>query len=316
MKKFVKSAVLLTAASMWMGCGVELSGEEGNLNFRYLGTEMTAGASAGTLAVGAKVDVEVREVDGEDALAIGEAYSEAADVIDVISAGQMSFTLEAKTAGTARIRAEARSGDGETLEDSVEIRAAEAVEIEFRSRCTDDLFVTDSGAEFGFRLNDMSGTKLTGYGFYPAAVEPAEGGTVKTGDKIDVLELSTGSEPGVYDLVSDLESNPWTFELVSPEQIDFVEVNREDDETVDFVDVGEEVGVALIAMEANGKTVCGPATAAVELTTETPEICQPSYRFWSSLHFVFVEGVSEGMCEVNLQVADTALERTFTVEVR
>lgn len=316
MNQFVKGTALLVAATIWTGCGVQLEGEEGNLSFRYLGTEMTAGASAGTLAVGAKVDVEVREAGGEDALAIAEAYSEAADVIDVIAREEMSFTLEAKEAGTARIRAEARTG-GETLEDSVEIQAAEAVSIEFRSRCTDDVFVTDSGAEFGFRLNDLSGRKLTGYGLYPAAVEPAEGGAVvTTGQKIDVLEVNTGSEAGIYELVSELEGDNWSFQLVSPEQIELVEINREDDETVDQVEVGQEVGVAYFTMTADSKTVCGPARAAVELTTTTPEICQPSYRFLSSLHFVFVEGIAAGDCEVNLAVADTALEQSFTVQVQ
>lgn len=309
------AAVALLGVSM--GCGTELGGEEGNLSFRYLGADLIGGISDGTLAVGSKIDVEVREAEGgETGLPIESAVSEDDAVLSIADLTARQFTLEARTAGESRISVTAAVGE-ESVSDSVTIRSADAGAIVFSSLCEDDLFVTDSGALFGYRMNDANGRKLTGYGYYPVSVDPPDAGTVREDHKeLDRLRIDTGSEPGTYRVVSDLDESFLEFQLVSPEEISSVSINREEDDLAGFIEVGSELGVALVTMEADGKSVCGPARAAIELTTSTPEICEPSYRFLGALHLIFVEGLAEGECVVNLNVADTSLEREFTIEVR
>lgn len=322
MKKLTKNLALGAALSLAVGCGTSIDGEEGNLSFRYLGSDLVGGVSDGNLAVGARIDVEVRaaatedQEAGESALALEEAYSESADVIDVVDQQNLQFTMEAKSAGSARITAAARVDD-EEVSDTVEIRAAEVAGLEFRSRCgDDDVFVTDSGAVFGYRMDDVTGNKLTGYGYYPVSVEPAVGGTVRTDTtEVGVLELTTGAEAGMYELVSDVDDTRYGFQLVAPEEITAVNLEQEGEDLSATVQAGSEVAVALFTMEADGKAVCGPARGAVEITTSSPEICEPSYRFLSSLHLVYVEGLSEGECTVSLSVGDGSLERDFTVTV-
>ena len=311
-----KISAIGLALVMATGCGVELEGEEGELTFRYLDTDFQSSSVSGALATGASIDVEVRAVGGESALSIKEAFSESSDIIDVVNVGERRFTLEAKTEGTARIRAEADGADGETLSDSVEIDSAEVARVTFDSRCTDDVFITDSGAHFVYRMYDSADNRLTGYGVYPVSVDPAEGGSVNPDlQLIDTVDISTGSEPGTYSLVSDVGEASYEFDLVDSDAITNLSLDEDNDETEHSVSTGEEVAVAAFTMEADGKSVCGPARAAIELTTETEDVCSPSYRFLGSLHLVYIEGLAAGDCEVKMEVPGTDIERNFSVEV-
>jgi hypothetical protein len=306
-------ATLLLAAS---GCGVELSGEGGDLNFNYLGTELQSGASSGTLAAGSRIDIELRLPGTSDSLPVRDVFSEASDILDVIHTESHRFTLEALSPGTARIRAEAQGEDAESISDSVEISVATVDRVELGVRCSDPVFVIDSHAQFRYRMFDASSSKLTGYGHFAVAVEPSTGGQINASmTQIEVLEISTGSVPGSYEIVPTVEGESFAFELVAPADIVFASLTEDDDETELSVSVGSDAAVALFNLETGDSTVCGPATAAIDLSTDTPAICEPSYSFYGDLHFLLVEGISAGTCEVRFQIPGTDIEHLYTVEV-
>ncbi len=313
----VPTAAALLTGLFATGCGVELEGEEGELSFRYLGTDLVSGASSGTLATGARIDVELRTPGSDQSLPVREAVSEDSEVLEVLEVLERRFTLSAVAAGEARITAEALGADDEVISDSVSIAVADVDSVRLGVRCPDPVFVTDSRAQFSYRMYDASGSKLTGYGRFDVAVEPDTGGSVNEGiDQIEVLEIHTGSEAGSYELQSTVDDETFAFELVAPGDILFADIRDDDAEEVEHsVAVGSEAAVALFHLETGDATVCGPATAAIDLSVDSPEICEAEYRFVGDLHLLFVNGLSEGSCEVELQIPDTDISETFSVEV-
>lgn len=308
-------------AGLGTGCGVELGGKEGNLNFHYKNADYESGVKTGAIAVGAKVDVEVRQPGEKVALTISEAFSESADIIDVVAQKSTHFTLEALEAGEAEIGVKARAGSS-SVEDSVDITSAELKEIVFNDHCKDSIFLTGSKAQFSYRMRDEAGKRLTGYGLYPVEVEPAEGGAVdESFDQLGLMAIKAGDEPGEYELTSELSERSLSFTLIDPSDITAVELaggdeaEGEEEEIHRQVVIGEEVAVALFTMEAADRQVCGSAEHALELSTSTPEICAPSYRFLSALHLIYVEGLEAGECEVSLSIPGTEFEQEFKVDI-
>lgn len=324
MNLLVKSMVALgIMVGLGTGCGVELGGKEGNLNFRYRNATFESGVQTGALAVGAKVDVEVRQPDGDGALPITEAFSEAADIIDVISRKTNSFTLEALKAGEAEIGVKARAGLT-SLEDAVDIQSAELEKVTISDHCTDSVFLTGTTGYFRYRMNDAAGKRLTGYGLYPVEVEPSTGGDVdQMFNLLGLMAVNIGSEAGEYKLTSELAEQDFTFVVVAPEEIasvDFMdgdEVEEQSGEEVyQQVSVGEKLPVVAFAMEVqDGRQICGSSAQAIELSTSTPEICKPTYQFLSALHMVNVEGLEAGECEVTLSIPGTDYEREYKLDI-
>lgn len=301
------------------GCGVELSGEDGNLNFYYLNTQLQSGVSSGTLATGARIDVALRVPDSDENLPVRDAVSEDSSILDVTNVASHRFTLEGVAPGSARVTGEA-TVDGESVTDSVEISVANVDSLRLGVRCSDPVFVTDSRAQFSYRMYDAAGSKLTGYGRYDVDVEPAAGGTVNDSiTAIELLEISTGSEPGEYLLVPTVgdeeERESFAFELVAPGDITFASITDNDQESATTVAAGQEVAIALFTLETDDKNVCGPADAAVQLSTSTPDICDVSYSFFGDLHILNVQGISEGNCEINFSVPDTDISVDYAVDV-
>ena len=320
-KKSMGLTALLLALTLGIapGCDVELDGDEGNFTFRYLESERDV---ASDLAVGARVDIEVRDAETEAVLALDQVYSEDSQVIEVVDEQARQFTLEAVSAGRARIGADA-TVHGEELSDSVEIRSAEVGEVELSDKCSDGVFLTDNRLRAGYHMRDAAGGRLTGYGHYPVSVEPAEGGTVNEEIRfLGSLEILTGSEPGTFEIVPDVDGGSLSFELIAAADVDELDLVTDHESTAPVVNVGHSEAAVVYGLQAGGRTVCGPLDTSVEITSETPEICQaePGLFFGEldvlSMHTVVVEGLEAGDCEITLSVVDTDLSETFQVEIR
>lgn len=310
------------------GCGVELEGDEGNLSFNYMNTEWRSPPSSGDLAVGAKVDIELTDVRGEpedrddDPLELVEAYSDDAQILEVVDESQFHFQLEAldeSVAEGAQIRATALDADGDELSDSVSIRTAEVDSVDIDSTCSKALYVTDGAARFHYDMRDAAGSRLTGYGYYPVIVEPEPGGSVVDDHGgLQSLVVDAGAEPGTYEIVPDgVGGDAFEFELLEPAEIDELDVavGDDDEETTSSIEVGDTEAVAMFVLGRAGDSICGDAASAVQLESLTPEVCEPSYGFVENLHLVDVEGLAEGQCQVELSVVDTELESTISVDV-
>jgi hypothetical protein len=277
------------------GC-VQIEGEEGNLTFHYLNSFLSGADRDGDIAVGAKVDIKAFDARSSSgpALAIYDAFSDDSQTLDVVLVDESHFTVEAfdesLPMGT-RIHAEATDADGLPLADALPIRTAMASELEIGACDEDAVYLTETRARFTYRMRDAGGARLTGYGYYPVTIEPAEGGTVDADIRLlETLELQTGDTPGTFEITSDLDGATHSFELIDPADIDAIkhvaEERSDEDgseaiedviEPVDELDVEDRSVVAAFYLESQGKLVCPFAEQALHITTETPEICEPSY---------------------------------------
>lgn len=319
-------SVLVVAALMAMGCGVELEGEEGNLTFDYIDTDLRSTPPGGDIAVGAKVDIQVKDarddMHGDVPLELLEAYSDDAAKLDVVAMEHERFTLEAGDASGSegtRIHAEAVGEDGEEISDSTTIESAVAESVEVDSICSPAVYVTDSEAHFNYDMRDGGDSRITGYGYYPLDVEPEEGGAINEGHSyIQTMSVNTGEESGSFELVADeseVDAFSFDFELVEPGDIEHLELSFDHEDTESTLDEGEEDLVAMFEIGADGDLICPGAESALRLESNTPDVCDVSYDFVGNLHFVRAEGLEAGQCEIELGVVDTDLEETISFEV-
>ncbi|RAL20260.1 hypothetical protein DL240_17935 [Lujinxingia litoralis] len=308
---------LALAGTLGTGCGVTIDGEEGNLSFEYANSALS-GAFSKDIAVGAMVDIEVTEPDGEALLPIEEVASSAEDVLSVAEVGTSLFTLLAESEGVARISVTATGPEG-SLSDAVELYAAELARLEIDGTCgADSVYAINSPIELNYRMLDANGKGLNGYGLYPVAVEPAEGGVVNEAfTRLGKIQIHTGDVAGSYQLTSELLDEPYALTLIAPEDIAELDVSHQvDDENIMVVLAGEQQDVAIFAMaDGAGAVVCGPANGAFEMVSQTPEICEAHYGYVMGLHYVKVEGLGVGECEISLSVPGTELSETIQVQI-
>jgi len=165
---------------------------------------------------------------------------------------------------------------------------------------------------------DNMDDSLNGYGYYPVAVEPEAGGDVNEGfTKLGRVQVMSGADAGSYSLTSELAEEPLLFELITAADVTELDVsNQVDGETITTVATGEDRQIAFFAMAGpTGETVCGPAQGVFEMVSQTPEVCEAFYTYALGVHFVNVEGLSAGECEITLSVPDTELSETLLVEI-
>lgn len=321
----LKCSALALIAGVAVGCGVEIEGDEGNLTFNYIDKDFRSAPSNGVIAVGASVDVEVKDARddkaGDVALELIDAYSDDAQTLDVAGVDEYQFTLRAGAESGAEgttIHAEAVGEDGEELSDSAGVETREATEVEVESYCDPAMYVTDSEAWFNYTMRQASGSRVTGYGYYPLVLDDDAGEINEDHDVIQTMSVHTGSEPGSYEIAPDEEEiggSAFEFELVAPEEIEHLELEFDHEDTESTVEVGDTEVVAWFAVGAHGENICPGIEGALQLESNTPDVCEVSYTFLGNLHFVQADGLEAGQCEFELGIVDTDLEETVAFDV-
>ena len=330
MKTKITTLSMAATLALATGCDVEVEGEEGNFNFSYLNSSMS---NSDDLAEGSRADIRVIDLNTDEAVDLSDVFSEDVDTLDVVDVADHEFTLEAKDSGVTQVTAEAAVEDGkDDLSDSFEVRSASASSVEFDDRCDDGVFVAGAAGRMKYTMHDSEGGELTGYGYYPVSVEAGEdllpleledvGEVNEDYSYLGSIEFFTGAEPGIYELVSELNSESAEFEVVAASDIDELSPFT-GDEATGRVDVGDEEPLAaMFIASADEDEVCGPLADVVELTSETPEICEADYHmpFESlggfSIHSLKVTGLESGTCELEIAIDDTDLSLDVTVDVQ
>ena len=328
-KKHSTLIALVAFMAFGAGCDVEVEGEEGNFSFSYINSKMT---NAEDLAEGARVDVRATHVDSEQAVEFTEVFTEDVDTLDVVDQDDYSFTLEAKGEGTVRVTAEGRVASGdEELSDSFEVRSAAVASVEVENRCSSGLFLADAAGRMRYRMFDSQGGQLTGYGHYPVSIEAGEdllpleleytGEINEDYDVLGSLEFFIASEPGTYEVVSDLNGESAEFEVIAASDVDELKPFS-GDEATGSVDVGDvERMAALFTVESQEEQVCGALGDVLEVTTDTPQICEAEYFMpfeelgALALHSLEVKGLEAGTCEITVSLSGTERSLDVTVDV-
>jgi hypothetical protein len=292
-------AVLGFLAASTAGCESLLTGNEGNLLFSYEAVDELSDFNK-PVAVGAKLDLRVREAGTRAEVDIVLARSESDDVLQVVDTSTKGpIVLEGRSDGTARISVRARLGNGRVVDDSVDMQAREPEVLSLRHVCTPDseaAYLVGMDVLVPYDMELQSGKALVGYGLFPVDVAPA-GGVVFDATSTDQenFHLRTQDSPGLVTLQSRVDANTLGMRLVSIDDIDGGGLSPAslDDE----VPVNALSAVRVLPTAA-GQFICCPRTP-MTVVADTPEICEVQALGEATClvaGFVNVRGLAEGTC--------------------
>lgn len=194
-----------------------------------------------------------------------------------------------------------------------EVRTAEVESVDVEPLCDSGVYLTEEPARFDYGMYDEGGDLLTGAGYYPLEVDPAEGGELDTGHgRLNRVEVEAGTEPGGVELIPEVDGEALDFELVDPQAVDDA-VWTDNDET--SVAVGSTISATSIEIMADERPVCGPLSGVLEVTHQTPEICGVEIREYGNDHGIDIQGLEAGDCEVRFEIAGAEIDETIEVDV-
>lgn len=312
--------------AMGAGCDASITGEQGNLEFRYMTDDGVSDFNK-AIAVGAKLDLRVYKA-GTGAsrdVTIKEAVSESSDTLAVSNTSGNAFTVEGVAAGTARLSVKATDQSGVTLDDSVTMRAAVPEVLKLKHLCGGDdqarrLYMAGKPAYVMFDMELSDGQPVVGYGYYPVKATPEAAFTVKTDSRDQqFLQVTMGAEAGEAEITSTIDAAKLPLTIVTEGQIDGAKLD-----SADAVGVGK-TALLTFSPTVGGEGVC-QAQITYEVTSSTPEICtvkaitsedvdeevQALLRKYSWFE---VSGVAVGDCKLSLTMPNAAAGAGHTAEL-
>ena len=306
------SAVGLSVLVFSLACQSSLTGNEGNFQFSYAADDRLTDFNK-PVAVGAKLDMEVRDVGAQQPVNLTAASFDDPGVLEVTVFNDHTLTVQATGEGSALLSVEGTTNSGEALTDSVNMLAAVPEVHKMWHTCTDTdgeaAYLTDSRVWVPFDFERANGQPIIGYGYYPIIF--SDGGAAMSLNSADsgqvYMALDTSAAGGAAELVSDIDGTTLDILVIQPGEIDGVM------EPVAFVlediDVGDTN--SFYALPTTGqRTVC-QADTAFSATSDTPDICavQEADPLDVGEHesgWFEVEGLAEGTCLYTVSYAEGA----------
>mgnify|MGYP007066194422 FL=1 len=290
------AALLLAVA-----CQSTLTGNEGNFQFSYDADDWLTDFNK-PVAVGAYLDVSVREVANFMAVDLADASFDDPAVLDVVDFAGDTITIQGTGDGFALLQVEGSTNSGETLTDSINMQARVPEVLVLWHTCggeTQGNYLTDQRVwvPFEMQMDNASHQPVIGYGYYPltadtdaAALDSAESGQ-------QWMAFDTAEAAGITVLSSDIDDTTLTMNVVTPATIDGV------DEPIAWVaediDVGDTNAFYVRPM-AGDLPVC-QAEVDNTVVSDTPDICtvtdtEPVQTGDHEYGWFSVTGVAEGEC--------------------
>lgn len=305
-------APLLALTVFATACQSQITGNEGNLVFSYTADDVVSDFNK-PIAVGAKLDLRVREAGTNLPATINSAISDDGDVLAVGTFSSNQLTLEAKGEGNVLIEVEAAVAGKDAVTDSVNMRAAEATRHELRHTCVDaSMYIANSTDVFVFYdLFTANNEPAIGYGLFPLTLEPSAGATLdRTSTSQFAYSMDLG-DPGTLTLTSTIDDSTLTLNLVSKGDVDGAQLSPVSASTAILVNQNAFVSVS---PTVGGERVC-QAKMGMTVESLTPEICTVAVpgavddelkeSLYESL-FVRIDGLALGTCEFEVTLPDGA----------
>lgn len=316
------ASVALCALGVASGCESLLTGNEGHLLFSYAAVDELSDFNK-PIAVGAKLDLTVREAGTRAQVDLVVARSESADVLRVVDFSTKGpIVLEGVADGTARIAVRAKLKSGATVDDSVDMQARKPEVLKLRHVCSPDTeaaYFVDTDVLIPFDMELRSGKALVGYGLYPVDVEPAAGAVFDAASKDqENFHVHTAATPGLVTLSSRVDSNTLGMRLVHIGDIDGGALSPA---SLDDKVPVNAIGSVRVLPTVAGQYVCCPQTP-MTVVNDTPEICDVLALGEATCvvsGFVTVRGKAEGTCSFRASWAaggaGAGVEATATVPI-
>lgn len=330
MKRVTTWGALAALAVSWAGCISETTGKHGDLEFSYETDDAEIINFRKPIAVGARLDLEVKES--------GSGFLRGVDIIEarssdpaVIEAAEGSeedvVVLLARGEGSAEISVDARAGlSDEILFDAVDMLARVPERLILYHTCADTRSARDvvypKGADFeiSYEMKMNDGQSVIGYGYHPVELEPEGIVELDRASKDQKkMHLRASEQTGEVLMSSTIDDTDFTITVVDQAAIDGAQmvgdarVERFRGETkIVFPTVG-------------GKRLCG-STADVDIVNKTPERCEIAKALdpqdpldrketGASAAWINIEGRSTGTCTFELQYSGAGADATVEMSV-
>lgn len=318
------AAIAASLALFAVGCDDdETIDEAGRLGFAYSTAEGRI-ASSTPLAVGSRASVVLQAEPGLAFGAITSAASLDPEVIDVVQTEPGFVLVEALAPGAAEVEITALVGeDGDFVRDTLTIETldAESVSIALGCATSDGVGLLESSrVQLPFEMKGPDGTELTGWGFYPIEVAPADALELDPQASATTrLPLVTTDYLGQVDVSSPLGGEPLALEVVGEEEIEsaFLEGGAEGEVLVS----GSARDLRVVPI-VRGESLCqGEPERTLEV--QTPSTCsvEPSAARGAidPASFLRFEGLAPGVCRFVVRYPRAAggqgLALTFELDV-
>ncbi|MEN0067356.1 MAG: hypothetical protein AAGA48_34820 [Myxococcota bacterium] len=261
------SWIALTALT---GCESALTGNEGNFQFSYEADDRVNDFNK-PLAVGASLDLEVRDVGARQPVTLSAADFAEAGVLEVSTFADQNITITGVGEGTALLEVEGTTANGQTLTDSVNLQSRIPEVLELRHTCSDGAeaaYLTNARAYVPFELEMSNGQPVIGYGYYP--LDDVTGVTVNRSDSNQThIALDAGGTSATVTLSSTIDDTTLDVVLVSEAEIDGI--TEPIAWVIEDIDVGD-TNPFYVLPTAMGRTIC-QANVTKTVVSSTPEIC-------------------------------------------
>jgi len=162
-------------------CKSVLTGNEGNLEFTYPADDRVADFNK-PIAVGAKLELEVRDAGSRKAVSLTSASTEDDSVLRVVSFSGSKLILEGVSSGGTLVLVEANTTGG-ALGDSVNMLARVPEVMKLANTCVTEAsaqYLTGQDIIIPYDFEMSNGQPVIGFGYFPITLEPATGMTLDT----------------------------------------------------------------------------------------------------------------------------------------
>lgn len=296
---------LLGLTILWTSaCTSTLTGNEGNFQFSYPTDDRFTDFNK-PIAVGAFLDLEVRDVGARQPVTLSSAAFDDPSVLSVVSFADQHVTIEGIASGQALLEVAGTTRSGASLTDSVNL-LARVPEVQKLWHTCDETggsasYLVSSRAWIPFDLEMANGQPVIGYGYYPVTASSGVLGINETDSVQSHVAIDIGDAAGAYTLDSDLDATSLAINVVTPAEIDGVM------EPLEFVwediDVGD-TNAFYVLPSVGGEPVC-QANVANTVVSDTEEICSIDDRTPPNASSITqyewgwfdVTGVSAGTCQ-------------------
>lgn len=305
MNRFTLLTALALAATL-TGCGLSTEGENRLARFQWDDPSAPLGASLDqAVAAGTTARLEVQAIDAMTGLRVRGAKVDPPEIARVTAApNELNVLLvEGLESGTAELTITTDAG-----EDITTIRVAAAADTVVSSRTGADKVLVGGIETLVVERREITGQKLVGVAPAelevkpPEAAERVEGGvdsefrlryltaggqTIEVGDGSLSREVVTADDVMTFDFAAGLQGAT--------------------------VKAGESQPGVIQALDAADEMI-GALEGAVELTSETPEICTVTFQHQIFLPGLTVRGVSAGDCVITGKLGDHEARVELTVQ--
>ncbi len=291
----------LTGAALLMAvaCQSTLTGNEGNFQFSYDADDWITDFNK-PIAVGAFLDISVREVGTFQAIDLSAASYDDPAVLDVVEFEGAKITVEGTGEGLALLQVEGTTASGEALTDSVNMQAKVPEVHLMWHTCGGEMtgnYLTGQRVWVPFEFQMENSQPVIGYGYYPLAADTEAAVLSPDESGQQWMAFDTAEAAGTTVLSSDIDGTELTMNVYGAASIDDVQ------EPIAFVaediDVGDTNAFYVRPMIA-GLPVC-QAEVDNTVVSDTPDICtvtdtEPVETGDHEHGWFTVTGVAEGEC--------------------